>query len=34
MGTSRGIGDDGALLLEMADGTVTPIVCGEIVQWD
>ena len=33
-GVSRGIRDDGALLLETAEGTVTPIVCGEIVQWD
>ena len=33
-GLSRGIRDDGALLLETADGVVTPIVCGEIVQWD
>lgn len=33
-GISRGIREDGALLLETADGTLTPIVCGEIVQWD
>lgn len=34
VGLSRGIRDDGALLLETVDGEITPIVCGEIVQWD
>ncbi|MBQ9694388.1 MAG: biotin--[Kiritimatiellae bacterium] len=33
-GLSRGIQDDGALLLEHEDGTLQPIFCGEIVQWD
>lgn len=32
-GIARGIRDDGALLLETADG-IRPILCGEIVQWD
>lgn len=34
VGLSRGIREDGALLLETVDGTVHPIVCGEIQQWD
>lgn len=33
-GISRGIRDDGALLLETEEGTLKPIICGEIVQWD
>jgi BirA family biotin operon repressor/biotin-[acetyl-CoA-carboxylase] ligase len=33
-GISRGIRDDGSLLLETADGSIMPIICGEIVQWD
>ena len=33
-GIARGIREDGALLLELEDGTITPIVCGEIIQWD
>ena len=33
-GISRGIRDDGALLLEHPDGSVEPILCGEIAQWD
>ena len=33
-GISRGIREDGALLLETATGEVMPIVCGEIMQWD
>ena len=32
-GVSRGIRDDGALLLER-DGQIEPILCGEIAQWD
>ncbi len=32
-GISRGIAEDGALLLEQADGTLLPITCGEILQW-
>lgn len=32
-GVSRGIRDDGALLLERG-GQIEPILCGEIAQWD
>lgn len=32
-GLSRGIRDDGALLLER-EGAIEPILCGEIAQWD
>ena len=32
-GLSRGIRDDGALLLDR-EGTIEPILCGEIAQWD
>lgn len=33
-GIARGIRDDGALLLETPDGKLTPILCGEITQWE
>lgn len=32
-GIARGIRDDGALLLETPEG-ITPILCGEITQWE
>ncbi|MEG1552009.1 MAG: biotin--[acetyl-CoA-carboxylase] ligase [Kiritimatiellia bacterium] len=33
-GISGGIRADGALLLEQPDGSCTPILCGEIAQWE
>ena len=33
-GIALGIRDDGALLLQLPDGTLEPLICGEIAQWD
>jgi biotin-(acetyl-CoA carboxylase) ligase len=32
-GIARGIGADGALLVEGADGVVHAMYCGEVLQW-